>query len=80
MKETIKKFYRIEKRVQSRVAQEQLENFVTSQILAGPVYILVFNLISIANFEEMQKLEVIFQNADINLAGLQVKEVFQLDN
>ena len=53
---------------------------MTSQILAGPVYILVFNLISIANFEEMQKLEVIFQNADINLAGLQVKEVFQLDN
>ena len=39
----------------------------------------MFNLISIANFEQMQKLEVIFQNADINLAGLQVKEVFQLD-
>ena len=77
--ETIKRFYRIEKRVKSRCAKEQLENFITSQILAGPVYLLVFNLISMANFEEMQKLEVIIENAQVNLANLQVKEVFQLN-
>ena len=68
--ETIKRFYNIEKRVTSRVAKEQLENFVTSQILAGPVYLLLFNLISMANFEEMQKLEVIVQNSNVNLANL----------
>ena len=39
---------------------------------------LVFNLISMANFEEMQKLEVIIENAQVDLANLQVKEVFQL--
>ena len=31
-----------------------------------------------ANFEEMQKLEVIIENAQVDLANLQVKEVFQL--
>ena len=40
---------------------------------------LVFNLISLANFEEMQKLEVIIENAQVDLANLQVKEVFQLN-
>ena len=40
---------------------------------------LVFNLISMANFEEMQKLEVIIENAQVDLANLQVKEVFQLN-
>ena len=32
-----------------------------------------------ANFEEMQKLEVIIENAQVDLANLQVKEVFQLN-
>ena len=32
-----------------------------------------------ANFEEMQKLEVIIENAQVHLANLQVKEVFQLN-
>ena len=43
------------------------------------MYLLVFNLISMANFEEMQKLEVIIENAQVHLANLQVKEVFQLN-
>ena len=43
------------------------------------MYLLVFNLISLANFEEMQKLEVIIENAQVDLANLQVKEVFQLN-
>ena len=43
------------------------------------MYLLVFNLISMANFEEMQKLEVIIENAQVDLANLQVKEVFQLN-
>ena len=56
-----------------------MENFVTSQILVGPVYLLVFNLISLSNYEQMQKLEIIVQNALVNLGNLQVREVFQLD-
>ena len=51
IKETIVRFYRIEDRVQSRIAKEMVENFVTSQILAGPVYLMIFNLISLSNFE-----------------------------
>lgn len=56
-----------------------MENFVTSLILTGPVYLLVFNLISLSNYEQMQKLEIIVQNAFVNLGNLQVREVFQLD-
>ena len=41
----------MEDRVQTRVAREQLENFVTSQVLAGPLYLLIFNLVSLSNFE-----------------------------
>ena len=53
IKETVVRFYQMEDRVQSRVAKEQLENFITSQILAGPLYILIFNLVSLNNFEQM---------------------------
>ena len=53
IKETVIRFYRIDERVKSRVAKEQVENFITSQILAGPVYLLIFNLISLSNFEQM---------------------------
>ena len=59
IKETITRFYYMENRQQTRVAKEQLENFITSQILAGPLYLLIFSLVSLSNFEQMQKLEII---------------------
>lgn len=53
---------------------------MTALLLTGPIYILVYNLISLSEFDKLQKLEIIVQNAQVNLANLQVKEVFQLNS
>ena len=62
--------------VSSRVNQELLENFVTALILEGPVYILLYNLKALSEFDQLQKLSIIIQNAQVNLANLQISEVF----
>ena len=47
--------------------------------MSGPIYILIYNLISLSEFDKLQKLGIIVQNAQVNLANLQVKDVFQLN-
>ena len=45
-------------------------------VLCGPIYILIYNLISLSEYEQIQKLDIIMKNAQVNLANLQVKDVF----
>ena len=52
---------------------------MTALILSGPLYIFVYNLMSLSEFDKLQRLDIIIQNAQVNLANLQVKEVFQLN-
>jgi len=79
IQETLIEIYELQSFVRSRVNNEQLENFVTSLVLSGPVYILIYNLISLSEFDQIQKLEIIIKNAQVSLATLQVNEVFQLN-
>lgn len=76
IQETLIEIYELQSFVRSRVNNEQLENFVTSLVLSGPVYILIYNLISLSEFDQIQKLEIIIKNAQVSLATLQVNEVF----
>ena len=78
IQETLIEVYGLQEQVRSRTNNEQLENFVTALILSGPLYIFIYNLISLSEFDQLQKLDIIVQNAQVNLANLQVKEVFQL--
>lgn len=68
--ETLIEVYGLQQLVRSRVNNEQLENFVASLVLTGPVYIMIYNLISLSEYEQLQKLEIIVQNASVNLANL----------
>ena len=79
IQETLIEIYELQSFVRSRVNNEQLENFVTSLVLSGPVYILIYNLISLSEFDQIQKLEIKIKNAQVSLATLQVNEVFQLN-
>ena len=80
-KQTIIEFYRIEEMVttnKQRVNREMLDNFVTSLVLSGPLYVFVFAILGISYYEDVQKLQIIIQNANVSLQTLNVREVFQL--
>ena len=49
--ETLIEVYGLQQLVRSRVNNEQLENFVASLVLTGPVYIMIYNLISLSEYE-----------------------------
>jgi len=78
IQETLVEVYGLQQLVRSRVNQELLENFVTALVLEGPIYILLYNLIALSEYDQLQKLGIIVQNAQVNLANLQVSDVFQL--
>jgi len=78
IKETLIEVYGIQQLVRSRVNQELLENFVTALVLEGPIYILLYGLIALSEYDQLQKLGIIVQNAQVDLANLQVSAVFQM--
>ena len=59
VQETLVEVYNLQNLVRSRVNNEQLQNFVTSLILSGPVYLLMYNLISLSEYDQVQKLSII---------------------
>ena len=48
IQETLVEVYSLQELVKTRVNAEQLENFVASLLLSGPIYILIYNLISLS--------------------------------
>ena len=78
IQETLIDVYSLQAVVKSRVNMEQLENFVTALVLEGQIYIFLYNLKALSEFDQLQKLTLIVQNAQVNLANLQIDEVFQL--
>ena len=51
IEQTLVEVYRLQDLVKSRVNSEQLSNFVASLVLSGPIYILIYNLISLSEYE-----------------------------
>ena len=47
--ETVIEFYELHQMVKKRVNKDQLENFVTAQVLSGPVYVLLFCTLALSN-------------------------------
>lgn len=76
--EVIIDFYDLKEVARPNICREQLDNFVTNQVLSDAIYIFLFNLITMSQLNEIKKLSFIFQHAHINLKSLLVKEVFQL--
>ena len=76
---TLEAFYGIDSLLkQSRLSREQLENYCTSLVLDDVVYIYMYNLITLAQLDQVQKLESILKTQRVDLASLPVKEVFHL--
>ena len=59
IQETLIEVYNLQNLVRSRVNNEQLQNFVTSLVLSGPVYLLMYNLIILSEYDQVQKLSII---------------------
>ena len=53
-----------------------MENFVTSLVLQGPIYIFAFCMLGMAHYEDIQKLQIILNHANVSLESLQVREAF----
>jgi len=53
-----------------------MENFVTAIVLQDDIYIFLFNLMTLSQFDQVQKLDFILKNSSVSLADLAVKEVF----
>ena len=51
IQETLIDVYGLQEFDKSRTNSEQLENFVTALILTGPLYIFIYNLISLSEFD-----------------------------
>ena len=68
--QTLVEFFEIKESVsgkQNRVNREMLENFITSLVLSGPIYIFMYCLLGIGNYEQIQKLQIIVQGANVSL-------------
>ena len=69
-KQNIVEFFRIHQMVEGnkqRVNREMLDNFVTSLVLSGPLYIFVFAILGVTNHEQIMKLQIIIENANFSL-------------
>ena len=53
IQETLIEVYGLQELIKSRTNNEQLENFVTALVLTGPIYILIYNLISLSEFDKL---------------------------
>lgn len=62
-----------------RLKREQLENFVISLVVRDQVYVFIFNLIQLSQYEAIKKLDFILQSAQVTLESLNVKPIFILD-
>ena len=51
--ETLIEVYGLQSLIKSRVNAEQLENFVTSLVLSGPIYILLYNVIGLSEYDQL---------------------------
>lgn len=51
IQECLVELYGMADLVKSRVHMELLHNFVTSLVLSGPIYIFIFNLIALGEYE-----------------------------
>ena len=55
-KTAVADFYSLEKDMKSRVNKEILQNFALSSILCGPIYVFIFNILSLSKVDEILKL------------------------
>lgn len=53
VQETLIDVYGLELAVKLRVNSEQLENFVTALVLEGPVYLFLYNLKALSEFDQL---------------------------
>ena len=51
IQECLVELYGMGELVKSRVNSELLQNFVTSLVLSGPIYIFIFNLIGLGEYD-----------------------------
>jgi hypothetical protein len=59
--QTLSSFYGIEDLLKTRLSREQLENYCTSLVLDDIVYIFMYNLITLAQLDQVQKLDLILK-------------------
>ena len=72
-------FYSLRKDLTCKENREAFELFVLNHLLSGPVYIFMFNILSLARLEDIMMLKIVLDHVDASLPNLNVKEVFQLD-
>ena len=72
-------FYSLRKDLTCKENREAFELFVLNHLLSGPVYIFMFNILSLARLEDIMMLRIVLDHVDASLPNLNVKEVFQLD-
>ena len=53
IQEAVTEVYGLQESVKSRVNMEQLESFMTALILEGPVYIFLYNLKALSEFDQL---------------------------
>jgi hypothetical protein len=51
--QTLSSFYEIEELLKNRLSREQLENYCTSIVLDDVVYIFMYNLITLAQLDQV---------------------------
>ena len=68
--QTMTEFFGLESQVKPRVNREMMDNFITSLVLSGPLYVFVFNILALSNQEDISKLQIIVQNANVSLQSL----------
>jgi hypothetical protein len=59
--QTLSSFYGIEDLLKTRLSREQLENYCTLLVLDDIVYIFMYNLITLAQLDQVQKLDLILK-------------------
>ena len=57
--ETVIEVYGLQQQVGPRINNEQLHGFLTATVLNGPIYMLIYNLISLSEYDQLQKLGII---------------------
>ena len=59
---TLVVFYELEPLLKTRLCREQLENYCTATVLDDVIYIFMYNLITLSQLDQVQKLESVLKN------------------
>jgi len=62
MYQTFSAFYGLEEMLKQRLGRELMENYCTSLVLNDIVYIFIYNLITLSELDQVQKLEQVLKN------------------